>query len=568
MRQSRLFAPTLREVPSEAEATSHQWMLRAGMIRQLASGVYTYLPLGRKVLQKVEQIVREEMNRAGAQEILMPSITPLDLFKQSGRYDVYGPLLMKFKDRHDREFALGPTHEEVVTSLIRDEIRSYKKLPINVYQIQTKFRDEYRPRFGLLRGREFIMKDAYSFDIDREGLDQSYQAMYDAYQRIFTRCGLDFRAVEADSGAIGGKGTHEFMVLASIGEDTIAYCTSCNYAANIEMAEVVKSTDAATSKEIKLEKELINTGDNKSAQQVAEFLKVNSSDVLKTMIYHVDNQVVAILIRGDDEVNEAKVKNFLNGQLVELVSADQVKELTGTAIGSVGPIGLRLKVIADEGVRGAQNVVIGANQENYHYIHVSEGVDFEVSEFADLRNIKEGDACPRCGGKIDFTRGTEVGHVFKLGTKYSSQFGARYLDEQGREQDMVMGCYGIGVSRTVAAAIEQNHDENGIIWPVPLAPFDVHIIPVNTKEESQVEIAESLYRQLQEAGLDPLMDDRAERAGVKFKDSDVIGIPLRIVIGSKAAEGIVELKVRKTGESKEVAVSDIVNEVRQLQKSL
>jgi prolyl-tRNA synthetase len=568
MRQSRLFAPTLREVPSEAEATSHQWMLRAGMIRQLASGVYTYLPLGRKVLQKVEQIVREEMNRAGAQEILMPSITPLDLFKQSGRYDVYGPLLMKFKDRHDREFALGPTHEEVVTSLIRDEIRSYKKLPINVYQIQTKFRDEYRPRFGLLRGREFLMKDAYSFDIDREGLDQSYQAMYDAYQRIFTRCGLDFRAVEADSGAIGGKGTHEFMVLASIGEDTIAYCTSCNYAANIEMAEVVKSTDAATSKEIKLEKELINTGDNKSAQQVAEFLKVNSSDVLKTMIYHVDNQVVAILIRGDDEVNEAKVKNFLNGQVVELVSADQVKELTGTAIGSVGPIGLRLKVIADEGVRGAQNVVIGANQENYHYIHVSEGVDFEVSEFADLRNIKEGDACPRCGGKIDFTRGTEVGHVFKLGTKYSSQFGARYLDEQGREQDMVMGCYGIGVSRTVAAAIEQNHDENGIIWPVPLAPFDVHIIPVNTKEESQVEIAESLYRQLQEAGLDPLMDDRAERAGVKFKDSDVIGIPLRIVIGSKAAEGIVELKVRKTGESKEVAVSDIVNEVRQLQKSL
>jgi prolyl-tRNA synthetase len=561
MRQSRLFAPTLREVPAEAEAASHQWMLRAGMIRQLASGIYTYLPLGKKVLQKIEQIVREEMNRAGAQELLMPAIQPAELWLESGRWDVYGPELMRLKDRHDRGFALGPTHEEVITTLIRDNVRSYKKLPLNLYQIQTKYRDERRPRFGLLRGREFIMKDAYSFDIDSEGLNESYQTMYDAYTRIFTRCGLNFRPVEADSGAIGGEETHEFMVLADIGENTIAYCTSCTYAANIEMAEVKSQITAEPTSE-RLAKERVSTEDHKTIEEVSSFLKLDPHQVIKTLIYHVDDKVVAVLVRGDDEVNEVKVKNLFGAEMVELADADKVKELTGTSFGTIGPIGLNLSIVADHGVNGAFNVVVGANEEGYHYINVSEGIDFEVSQFADLRNIKAGDACPRCGGEIDFARGIEVGQVFKLGTKYSHKLGARFLDEQGREQDMVMGCYGIGVSRTVAAAIEQNHDENGIVWPVPLAPYDVHVVPVNVKDEAQVEAAERLYLELQEKGFDPLLDDRSERAGVKFKDSDIMGLPIRITIGAKAGDGIVELKVRKTGETKEVSVSEVWTEVQ------
>jgi prolyl-tRNA synthetase len=571
MRQSRLFAPTLREVPAEAEVASHQWMLRAGMIRQLASGIYTYLPLGKKVLQKVENIVREEMNRAGAQELLMPAIQPAELWLESGRWDVYGPELMRLKDRHDRGFALGPTHEEVITTLIRDNVRSYKRLPLNLYQIQTKYRDERRPRFGLLRGREFIMKDAYSFDIDFAGLDESYQTMYDAYTRVFIRCGVNFRPVEADSGAIGGEETHEFMVLADIGENTIVYCTSCNYAANLEMAEVknqatAKSTSEPTSE--RLTKERIFTGDHKTIEEVSSFLKVDPHQIIKTLIYHVDDKAVAVLVRGDEEVNEVKVRKLFGAEMVELADANTVKELTGTSVGTVGPIGLNLPIVADHSVKGAANVVIGANEENYHHIYVAENIDFEVSQFADLRNIKAGDACPRCGGAIDFTRGIEVGQVFKLGTKYSNKLGARYLDEQGREQDFVMGCYGIGVSRTVAAAIEQNHDENGIVWPVPLAPYDVHIVPVNAKDENQMEVAERLYIDSQEKGFDPLLDDRPERAGVKFKDSDIIGLPIRITVGAKAVDGIVELKVRKTGESKEIPVEEVWTEARNILNAL
>jgi prolyl-tRNA synthetase len=569
MKQSRLFAPTLREVPSEAEAASHQWMLRAGMIRQLASGIYTYLPLARKVLQKVEAIIREEMNRSGAQELLMPAIQPAELWMESGRWDVYGPELMRLQDRHDRGFALGPTHEEVITTLVRDHIRSYKKLPMNLYQIQTKYRDERRPRFGLLRGREFIMKDAYSFDMNEEGLNRSYNEMYEAYNRIFTRCGLVFRPVEADSGAIGGSETHEFMVLADVGENTVVYCKQCDYAANLEMAEVkTPDTTGADKPSSPQSKERVFTGEHKTVDQLAAHLNVSPRDVVKTLIFQVDSDYVAVLVRGDDEVNDVKIKNLLGAEMVELAEADKVKELTGVSIGSLGPVGLSLKIIADKAVRGAHSVVVGANEESHHFIRVSEGVDFEVSQFADIRNLKEGDPCPRCGGEMAFTRGIEVGQVFKLGTKYSEKLGARFLDEQGRERDMIMGCYGIGVSRTVAAAIEQNHDDHGIVWPVPIAPFDVHIIPINAKNEEQMQAAEALYRTFLEQGLEPLMDDRDERAGVKFNDSDLIGIPVRITVGGKIGDGIVEVKIRKTGEVMEASLVDVFHKVQAIREVL
>lgn len=564
MKQSQLFVPTLREIPSEAEVASHQWMLRAGMIRQLASGVYTYLPLAYKVIRKVEEIVREEMNREGAQELLMPAIQPAELWQESGRWDVYGPELVRFKDRHDRSFALGPTHEEVITTLVRDEIRSYKKLPLNLYQIQTKFRDERRPRFGILRGREFIMKDAYSFDIDREGLDASYEAMYRAYMNIFRRCGLNFRAVDAAAGAIGGKVTKEFMVLAEIGEDTIAYCTNCDYAANIELAEVVApSVNNERVQDAVSSKEKIATPDARTIEQIARFFEMAPSHIIKTLIYRVDDSFVAVLVRGDHEVNEAKIAGVLGGDIVELADAGKVKELTGTSVGSVGPIGLGIEIIADASVMVMEKAVCGANEEGFHFINVDPGLDFQVKEVADLRNIEAGEPCPRCASEIQFARGIEVGHIFKLGTKYSDVLGAKYLDVDGREQLMVMGCYGIGVSRTVAAAVEQNHDEHGIVWPLALAPYHIHVIPVNTKDQIQANVANDVYQQLMNQGYDVLIDDRAERAGVKFKDSDILGIPLRIIVGGQASEGMVEMKVRKTGEVKAVKLQELLTEVEQ-----
>ncbi|MED0669357.1 proline--tRNA ligase [Aneurinibacillus aneurinilyticus] len=568
MRQSKLFLPTLREVPAEAEIISHQLMVRAGLMRQLASGVYTYLPLGHRVLRKVQQIVREEMERADAQEISMPAIQPAELWQETGRWEAYGPELMRLKDRHNRDFVLGPTHEEVVTGLVRDNLNTYKKLPINLYQIQTKYRDEVRPRFGVIRSREFIMKDAYSFDTTREGLDKSYDSMYDAYTRIFTRTGLTFRAVEADAGAIGGKGTHEFMALSAIGEDTIAYCTSCDYAANLEKAEVVyKPVGEEVASQSEMEK--VPTPDVKTIEQLMNHFDMEARQMIKALVFKADDRFVVALVRGDHELNDTKLKNIVDANVLTMATEAEMSKL-GVPVGFVGPINLpdEIEVYADSAVRDMQVAVTGANEKDYHYKNVVPERDFTVTAYADLRNIVEGDECPRCGGHIAFARGIEVGHVFKLGTRYSEKMGAKFLDENGREQPMIMGCYGIGVSRTVAACVEQNNDENGIIWPWSLAPFHIHVVPVNVKNEEQKQLAESLYEKLQSEGFEVLLDDRSERAGVKFKDADLIGLPIRITVGGKAGEGLVECKVRKTGESKDIHVDELMAHVKELAGSL
>ncbi|CEH31956.1 prolyl-tRNA synthetase [Aneurinibacillus migulanus] len=564
MKQSKLFLPTLREVPAEAEIISHQLMVRAGLMRQLVSGVYTYLPLGYRVLRKVQQIVREEMDRADAQEISMPAIQPAELWQETGRWDAYGPELMRLKDRHNRDFVLGPTHEEVVTSLVRDNLNTYKKLPINLYQIQTKYRDEVRPRFGVIRSREFIMKDAYSFDTTREGLDKSYDSMYDAYTRIFTRTGLTFRAVEADAGAIGGKGTHEFMALSEIGEDTIAYCTSCDYAANLEKAEVVYKP-AAEESTSQIEMEKVSTPDVKTIEQLMNHFDMEARQMIKALVFKADDRFVVALIRGDHELNDIKLKNIVDANVLTMATEAEMSKL-GVPVGFVGPINLPddIEVYADSAVRDMKIAVTGANEKDYHYKNVVPERDFTVTAYTDLRNIIEGDECPRCGGHITFARGIEVGHVFKLGTRYSEKMGAKFLDENGREQPMIMGCYGIGISRTVAACVEQNNDENGIIWPWSLAPFHIHVVPVNVKNDEQKQLAESLYEKLQNEGFEVLLDDRPERAGVKFKDADLIGLPIRITVGGKAGEGFVECKVRKTGESKDIHIDELMTYVKEL----
>ncbi|MMZ52705.1 Proline--tRNA ligase [compost metagenome] len=568
MKQSKLFLPTLREVPAEAEIISHQLMVRAGLMRQLVSGVYTYLPLGYRVLRKVQQIVREEMDRADAQEISMPAIQPAELWQETGRWDAYGPELMRLKDRHNRDFVLGPTHEEVVTSLVRDNLNTYKKLPINLYQIQTKYRDEVRPRFGVIRSREFIMKDAYSFDTTREGLDKSYDSMYDAYTRIFTRTGLTFRAVEADAGAIGGKGTHEFMALSEIGEDTIAYCTSCDYAANLEKAEVV-CKPAAEESTSQIEMEKVSTPDVKTIEQLMNHFDMEARQMIKALVFKADDRFVVALIRGDHELNDIKLKNIVDANVLTMATEAEMSKL-GVPVGFVGPINLPddIEVYADSAVRDMKIAVTGANEKDYHYKNVVPERDFTVTAYTDLRNIIEGDECPRCGGHIAFARGIEVGHVFKLGTRYSEKMGAKFLDENGREQPMIMGCYGIGISRTVAACVEQNNDENGIIWPWSLAPFHIHVVPVNVKNDEQKQLAESLYEKLQNEGFEVLLDDRPERAGVKFKDADLIGLPIRITVGGKAGEGFVECKVRKTGESKDIHIDELMTYVKELADSL
>lgn len=565
MRQSQLLLSTMRDAPSEAEATSHQLMLRAGLIRQLAAGIYTYLPLGRRVLRKLEAIVREEMDHAGGQEILMPAMQPAELWKESGRYEVYGPELIRLHDRHDREFALGPTHEEVVTGIMRSEVNSYRQLPVTLYQIQTKFRDEKRPRYGLLRCREFLMKDAYSFDTDWEGLDRSYWAMYEAYTRIFSRIGLNFRAVEADAGSIGGEGgTHEFMALADIGEDTLAVCDHCDYAANLEKAEYrneqAKQTESTT---LDTEPKKLHTPGIKKINELVRSLGLHAHHFIKTLIYVADGNPIAVLVRGDQEINEIKLKNALSVSNLELADHVTTEKATGAPVGFAGPIGLTIPIYADHAVALMLSGIAGANESDYHIRHVRPGVHFKINQEGDYRNAVEGDGCPRCAqGKLVFYRGIEVGHVFKLGTKYSEALNARYLDSTGREQPFIMGCYGIGVSRLLSAVLEQHYDANGIRWPLSITPFHVHVILISAKDETQMVLADSICASFKEAGFEVLMDDRDERPGVKFKDSDLIGIPVRIVVGKQAADGIVELKMRSEDNAIAVTMAEAVSAVR------
>jgi prolyl-tRNA synthetase len=563
MRYSQAFIPTLKETPAEAEVVSHRLMLRAGYIRKLTAGVYSYLPLGLAALRKVEQIVREEMNRAGAQELLMPMVQPADLWRETGRYEKYGPELLRFRDRHDRESCLGPTHEEVITDLVRGEVRSYRQLPLNLYQIQSKFRDEIRPRFGLMRGREFIMKDAYSFDKDDEGASIAYQKMYAAYQRIFTRCGLQFRAVEADSGSIGGNFSHEFMVLAKTGEDTLAVCQDCDYAANVEKAAI--NARAAEQDDPLLPLEKVETPGKRKVEAVCDFLGISADKLVKTLIYMVtgvsesegdvssQGYAVAVLVRGDREVQEVKLKNLLGATDIELADDKLVFELTGVPTGYLGPIGLSMKVLADFEIAALRNFVVGAGEKNYHLQNVNMDRDFAVDALADLRQIAEGDPCPRCGGRLGQIEGIEVGHIFKLGTVYSSAMQAVFQDHEGNERPLIMGCYGIGVSRIVAAAIEQNHDENGIIFPAAIAPVQVIILNLGLKDAAITTVAESLFVQLQEQGLTVLLDDRDERPGAKFKDADLLGIPLRVTVGARLSkDGVVEIRHRRDGQTVEL----------------
>jgi len=574
MRYSKYFIPTYKEIPSDAEVISHQLMLRAGMIRKLTSGIYTYLPVGLRSIKKVETIIREEMDRAGAIELLMPAVQPAELWQESGRWDYYGSELLRFKDRHNHDACIGPTHEEVITDLVRKEVHSYKQMPVNFYQIQTKFRDEIRPRFGIMRGREFIMKDAYSFDIDEKRANRSYEIMYETYARIFKRCGLKFRAVEADTGAIGGSHSHEFMVLADTGEDQTINCLKCDYAANLERAEV-KSADKPSKIDVSDMKPLeeVDTPDIKTVEEVTSFLTISSDQLIKTLIYVADEEVVAALVRGDNEINEAKLKNFLGAQKVEMADPALVAETTGAPIGFAGPVDLKVKLVADNSVEGMKNFVTGGNRMDLHFKNVNLDRDFTVDGFGDLRMITPDDPCPRCGGKIQFGRGIEVGHIFMLGTKYSQALKAVFLDEKGEERLIIMGCYGIGVGRTMAAAIEQNHDENGIVFPIPISPFEVTILPLQMHETAVVETAKKIYRELIDYNIDVLLDDRDERAGVKFNDADLLGIPIRVTVGLRGVkDGQVEVRLRTESESIVVSVKDatafIRNKIKELYDSL
>jgi len=562
MRYSQMFLPTLREVPTEAEVISHQLMFRAGMIRKLAAGIYSWLPLGLRVLRKVEEIVREEMNRAGAQEVLLPGVQPAELWRESSRWEAYGKELLRLKDRHDREFCLGPTHEEVITDLVRNEVRSYRQLPLNLYQIQTKFRDEIRPRFGVMRGREFGMKDAYSFDQDEPGVEAAYKKMFDAYTRIFERCGLRFRAVEAQSGNIGGSFSHEFMVLADTGEDLIAVCDQCGYAANLEKAEVGAGA-AVPSQEPLAPLTQVPTPGRKTVEEVCAFLQLPASKLVKTLIFETSKGPLAALVRGDRELNPFKLEAAAGVSGSVMASPETIAKVTGGPLGFSGPVGLKIPLFTDREVAAMRNFVTGANALDLHDTGTNPGRDFDPGTVADLRQAAEGDPCPRCEGKLGLTRGIEVGHVFKLGTKYSEAMKATFLDAEGKERLLVMGCYGIGTGRTVAAAIEQNHDQNGIIWPVPLAPYHVYLLPINVNDEKVKAAADSLERDLLAAGLEVLYDDRAERPGVKFKDADLLGIPLRMVVGEKTlAKGSVEFKLRREQEARLVPLAEAVEKAK------
>lgn len=569
MLASRLYSPTLRELPADAVVVSHQYMLKAGMMRKIGNGIYSFLPLAWRSIQKVEKIIREEINKTGAQEIMMPIVQPAELWQKTGRWDVFGPEMFKLKDRNDREYCLGPTHEELVTSLIQMDTTSYKQLPVSVYQIQNKYRDEKRPRFGLMRSREFIMKDGYTFDADEEGLDKQYKLMYDAYTRIFTRCGLTFRPVIADSGAIGGSGSHEFEVLADSGEADIVYCENCDFAANIEAVDpLTVKCDIHNDKE----KELVETPGQHTIEMVCDFLHAPVAQSVKAVVYNVDGLVVLAMVRGDHEVNETKIQHIYNAINVDMASDEDLKKV-GLTAGYISPIGLKrtkdFDILVDPTVMEMQDACCGANEKDKHYIHVNPARDFTDVRVETIRQIQEGDVCPHCGGKIVRCRGIEVGQVFKLGTKYSEALHATFLDNQGKSHPFVMGCYGIGVTRTVAASIEQNHDDDGIIWPVAIAPYEAVIVPANNKSEKVMAAARKLYEDMEDGRDEVVLDDRNERAGIKFKDADLIGYPVRVTIGKKWQQsGCVEIKIRRSGEVVEVPLEEAKDKVQEILKTL
>ncbi|MGX6429397.1 proline--tRNA ligase [Levilactobacillus yonginensis] len=568
MKQSQLLIPTLKEVPNDAEALSHQMMLRAGYVRQVTAGMYAYLPLAYRVLTNIETIIREEMEKVGAVEMLMPAVLPASLWKESGRYDTYGDNLFKFKNRHDSDFILAPTHEETFTMLVRDSIKSYKKLPLVMYQIQPKYRDEDRPRYGLLRGREFIMKDAYSFSINNEDLDRIYSQMEQAYQNIFDRIGLNYRGIVGDGGAMGGSDSKEFSAIAPIGEDTIVYSDSSDYAANLEMAKSLFISKKSHAPLGDLEK--IETPGAHTIDEVAEFLDVKPSTLVKSMLYVADEQPVMVLMRGDHQVNETKLKNFLDADFLDPATPEQAQQFLGANFGSLGPVGVSedVKILADQYVGDMVNIVVGADEDEHHYINANVDRDFRVDAYGDFRDVQPGDLSPDGSGVLKFTKGIEIGHIFKLGTRYSDSLGATVLDEGGRQKPVIMGCYGIGVSRLLSAVAEQQADENGLVWPRNIAPFDIHLVPVNLKKEDQASLTEELETQLTAKGYRVLTDDRKERPGVKFADSDLMGIPVRITIGKKAGEGIVEIKIRKTGETVEVIKDEVASTVEILFKDI
>lgn len=569
MLASKLYSPTLREIPSDAVVVSHQYMLKAGMMRKVSSGLYTFLPLALRSIRKVEDIVREEMNAIGSQEILMPITQPAEIWKQSERWDVYGEEMFKLNDRHGHEYCLGPTHEELVTVLTKMDTSSYKQLPVSLYQIQNKYRDEKRPRFGLMRSREFIMKDAYTFDMDEEGLDRQYHLMYDAYTRIFTRCGLHFRPVVADSGAIGGSGSHEFEVIADSGEADIVYCKDCDFAANIEAVEPKALSSSVHNDKAK---EIVETPGQHTIQMVCDFLHVPVVCSVKAVVYKLDDTVVLALVRGDHEVNEVRLQNLFNAVNVGLASDEDLKRC-GLIAGYIGPIGLKkadnFEIIVDTTVMEMEDACCGANAVDKHYVHVNPKRDFGDVRVETIRLITAEDCCPKCGGMIELKKGIEVGQVFKLGTKYSEKLGCTYLDRDGKTHPMVMGCYGIGITRTVAASIEQNHDKDGIIWPVAIAPYEVVIVPANNKDEGVMNAARHLYDEMEDCRDEVILDDRDERAGIKFKDADLIGYPIRVTIGKKWKEsGLVEVRLRRSGVVSEVALADCKTKVLEMLEEL
>ena len=572
MLASKLYAPTLREVPSDADVVSQQLMLRAGFMRKVANGLYSFLPLGWRSIKKIEAIIREEMDRSGAQEIMMPILQPAEIWKESGRWNAYGAEMMRINDRHDVEYCLGPTHEEMITTLVKNEINSYRQLPVNLYQIQSKFRDERRPRYGLMRSREFIMKDGYSFDIDDATADVSYKNMYDAYSRIFTRCGLTFRPVEADSGAIGGSNTHEFMAIAEAGEADIIHCSACDYAANIEIGKpgIMKQAEEALK-----ELEVVDTPHASTIEAVAEMLNLPLEKTIKAVVYAIEDKVILAMVRGDHEVNEVAVQHAVNGSVEPEMATPEQLEKVGLTAGFISPVGLKqtddFAIVVDESVMETYNVCGGANKADAHYININPKRDFNTEDIivAPIRLITKDDVCPECHSPLEYSKGIEVGQVFKLGTKYSESLQATYLDQNGRPNAMVMGCYGIGVSRTLAAAIEQYHDENGIIWPRSIAPFEAVIVPINAKDEALMSTSQTIYTALQDAGVDVLLDDRKDRAGVKFKDADLIGYPLRITVSKNTLESNeVEIRVRKTGEAINCPIDEVSNKVQELLSQL
>lgn len=568
MKQSKLLIPTLKETPNDAEALSHQLMLRAGYIRQVVAGSYAYLPLAYRVMQKIETIIRHEMEKINAVEMLVPAILPADLWKQSERYDTYGQTLYKLKDRHDRELILGPTHEETFTSFIRDSIKSYKKLPLILYQIQNKYRDEDRPRYGLLRGREFMMFDAYSFHAEDDTLDKVFTDMEKAYQNIFDQCGLDYREVLADSGNIGGKDSREFNAIASIGEDIIAYSDTSDYAANLEMATSLLQKNNDNEPLLEMVKKA--TPGAHSVDEAANSLQISVNKVVKSMLFIADDTPVLVLMRGNDEVNLVKLQNYLNVNNLSLATDEQIEQYLHGHAGSLGPVNVsdQIKIIADNQLNGLHNVAVGANDDGYHYINANVNRDFRLDSYSDLRTVQEGEPSPDGKGILKFSKGIEIGHIFKLGTRYSEKLNAQVLDQNGRQKNIIMGCYGIGISRLLSAIAEQHSDENGLIWPKKIAPFDVHLIVINSKNQEQIDIANDIESRLSNIGYQVLVDDRSERPGIKFADSDLIGIPLRIVIGKKITEGILEIKIRETGETIELNIDDLEMKIKDIYTSI